>query len=78
MKSLLVFASLLAACAQKGPDGLKECEDLKKLVADCKGPQKSTYEESLKQSWEAWKEMDQTQLKTTCGDTGSVWKEFCK
>jgi hypothetical protein len=68
----------LAACSKKGPDGVKECEDLKKLVADCKGQNKSTYQETLKSNWDAWKDSDQKTLKDACTTTGDTWKEFCK
>lgn len=73
--SLAVFVT---ACNKKGPDGVQECEDLKKLVAGCKGPNKGTYDETLKGNWETWKEVDQKSLKETCKQVGDSWKEFCK
>ncbi|MFO0549594.1 MAG: hypothetical protein U0271_14470 [Polyangiaceae bacterium] len=69
---------MFAACSKKGPDGVEECEALKKIVADCKGPQKSTYDETLKTSWEAWKEADRETVKKSCKEVGESWKQFCK
>ncbi len=75
---VVLSLAALVACSKKGPDGVKECEDLKKLVADCKGQNKQTYQDTLKSNWDSWKDPDQTILKDACKTTGETWGEFCK
>lgn len=75
---VVAAASIAMGCSKKGADGVKECEDLKKIVADCKGQNKATYQETLKSNWESWKESDQETLKAACKQVADSWQPFCK
>lgn len=63
---LIAATLLVAGCSKKGPEGLPECDEAFKLAESCAGPAAEAMKQNVATWKEAWKDVPQDMLKTTC------------